>query len=225
MMTYKKITLLLLLFGIMCSFGCVAKASTSKDSDDKLYLINYKNLDKNYLRAEARKNLTYYWNCKDKFLKEKYLNSAMNKYYIISQIDCSDIDAYIQLARIYDEKHIDSLAIAYFYKAQNINKETPHLNFYFGDYYFKRNDYKKALYYYKIAYNKGIQNSNINYKLGKIYEKLADLENAKKFYQLAYNGKPDKLIGEKIHSLNGLTDNKTNNFQGSRESENKYENQ
>ena len=105
-----------------------------------------------------------------------------------------------------------------FDKALNINKEASLANFYFGDYYYKRNDYKKALYHYKIAYNNGVAKTyDFNLKLATIYEKLADLSNAKKFYEISYNIKADSKVKEKIQLLNELNYDKSDYYHNIRE--------
>lgn len=217
MTIYKKIlttTFLFLLFNIYFpSFASQA------GSDDCVYkTLNYASLNSKSIRQEAQKDFYLYFKISDPIQKEKHINSAMNKYYILTQINSGDIDAFIKLGKIYDEKNISDLAKSCFYRALNMNKQTAMANFYFGDYYYKRNDYKKALYYYKIAYNNGVAKTyDFNLKLAIIYEKLADLSNAKKFYEISYNMKADNKIGEKIQSLNELNYDKSDYYHNIRE--------
>ncbi len=219
MTTCKKNVIIALLFFIFNTFLFIPSAASQSDNRDCLYVsLNYSNLNPKIIRQEAQRDFYLYFSSKDKLQKEKYLNSAMQKYYILSQINPSDIDAYIKLGKIYDEKNISELAKNCFYKALNMNKETAMANFYFGDYYYKRNDYKKALYYYKIAYNNGAAKTyDFNLKLAIIYEKLADLSNAKKFYEISYNMKADNKIGEKIQLLNELNYDKSDYYHNIRE--------
>ena len=76
----------------------------------------------------------------------------------------------------------------------------------FGEYYFKRRDFKRALKHYTIAYNNGYANNyDLNFRLATIYEKFADLMNAKKFYEATYSLKPeDTELQEKIQSINDM---------------------
>ncbi len=217
MMIYKKnagIIILLVIFNLFSAFACAAVTQDYISSAT----LSYSKLNQKSIKENAEKDFELYFVTKDKITAEKYLNAAMNKYYILTQIDPTDIDAYIKLGKIYDEKNVSYLAKEYFYKALNINKEASLANFYFGDYYYKRNDYKKALYHYKIAYNNGVAKTyDFNLKLATIYEKLADLSNAKKFYEISYNIKADSKVKEKIQLLNELNYDKSDYYHNIRE--------
>ena len=65
----------------------------------------------------------------DAIKKEQYLNSAMNKYYVLTKIDNSKIPPCVQLGRIHDEKNNYDLAVEYFHKALNINASHPYATF------------------------------------------------------------------------------------------------
>ncbi len=219
MTIYNKFIITALLLLIIGTFTHLPSVASQTEGQDCIYsTLNYSNLNPKVIRQEAQKDFYSYFKCNDELQKEKYLNSAMQKYYILSQINPSDIDAYIKLGKIYDEKNITELAKSCFYKALNIDKEKALANFYFGDFYYKRNDYKKALHYYKIAYNNGAAKTyDFNLKLAVIYEKLADLSNAKKFYEISYNMKADNKIGEKIQLLNELKYDKSDYYHNIRE--------
>ena len=217
MTIYKKFLITTLLF-LLLNIYFPSIASQIGRNDYNCKALNYTSLNPKKIREEAQKDFYLYFKTSDIMQKEKYINSAMNKYYILTQINPSDIDAYIKLGKIYDEKNISKLAENCFYRALNMNKETVMANFYFGDYYYKRSDYKKALYYYKIAYNNGVAKTyDFNLKLAIIYEKLADLSNAKKFYEISYNIKADNKIGEKIQLLNELNYDKSDYYHNIRE--------
>ena len=111
------------------------------------------------------------------------------------------------------------MAKEYFYKASNLNVNNPYANFYFGEFYFKRNDYKRALRYYNIAYNNGLNNRyDLNLRLATIYEKFADLVNAKKFYEVSYSMNPNNVeLRQKIQSLNELNYDKSEYYHFIRE--------
>ena len=139
-------------------------------------LFDYSKLNAAAIQKEADEYFEKFITSSDELFKEQYLNAAMSKYYLLTKIDYSQITPYIQLARIYDEKNNNRLAKEYFYKASNLDVNNPYANFYFGEFYFKRNDYKRALRYYNIAYNNGLNNRyDLNLRLATIYEKFADL--------------------------------------------------
>ena len=219
MTIYKKTAVAALLFTIFYTFTFLP--CTASQSYNEEYLsgnLKYSNLNSAKIRQEAERDFHLYFCTSDASQKDKYLRSAMNKFFILTQINPSDIGAFIKLGKIYDEKNISELAKNCFYKALNMNKNTPLANFYFGDYYYKRNDYKKALYYYKIAYNNGAERTyDFNLRLATIYEKLADLSNAKKFYEISYTMKADNKIAMKIQSLDELHYDKSDYYHNIRE--------
>lgn len=182
-------------------------------------LFDYSKLNAAAIQKEADEYFEKFITSSDELFKEQYLNVAMSKYYLLTKIDYSQITPYIQLARIYDEKNNNRLAKEYFYKASNLDVNNPYANFYFGEFYFKRNDYKRALRYYNIAYNNGLNNSyDLNLRLATIYEKFADLVNAKKFYEVSYSMNPNNVeLRQKIQSLNELNYDKSEYYHFIRE--------
>jgi Tfp pilus assembly protein PilF len=138
--------------------------------------------------------------------QKKYLSSAMKNYYIASKINKGSIDANLGIARVYDIMNLDVLAKEYFSKSINIDNYNPKANCYFGDFYYRRDEYLRALFYYKVAYKYGYsKNYELNLKLGIIYEKLGDIESAKAFYSNALRLQPrNSELLEKIRLLDEL---------------------
>lgn len=211
MMIYKKIQLFPLLFILILSFN--VNKSFSKELGRIEYrsiLFDYSKLDYKKIKNEADYNFNLYLQSTNETDKNKFLNTATSKYYILTKIDNSKIEPYIQLGRIYDYTDHPRLAKEAFFKAININPSNPYTNFYFGDFFYNRRDYKRALKCYKIAYNNGLNNKyELNLKLAIIHEKFADLINAKKYYEITYKIKPDTKIQEKIQLLNELNYDKS----------------
>lgn len=210
-MTYKNLNifplllLLLLLFNINISYASVAGRLEYNS-----VLFDYSKLNFDSIKNDADKNFAMFLNANNETDKKQFLDLATSKYYILTKVDYSRIEPYIQLGRIYDYKNHPRLAKENFSKAININSNNPFANFYFGEFYYKRRDYKRALKYYKIAYNNGFNNKyDINYRMAIIHEKFADLINAKKFYEITYSIKPDSKIQEKIQLLNELNYDKS----------------
>ncbi len=166
-------------------------------------LFDYKKLNFTQIQKEADNYFALSRKSTTPESKEQYLNSASGKYYILTKVDNTKIQPYIQLGRIYDEKNKPRLAKENFCKAININFKDPSANYYYGEFFYKRREYKKALYHYNIAYNNGYKNKyTLNLRLATIYEKFADLSNAKKFYDVSYSMKPSTELQEKIRSFN-----------------------
>jgi tetratricopeptide (TPR) repeat protein len=199
-MIYKKIFLIIILLSFALPVFAVQKGRVETSS----VLFDYSTLDYVGIQKEADIYFKYYQKSSDALAKERYLDIAAGKYYILTKIDNSKIKPYVQLGRIYDEKNKSRLAKENFCKAININSTDAAANYYFGDFYYKRNDYKKALYHYNVAYNNGYSRIySLNLKLATIYEKFADLSNAKKFYDVSYSMKPSTTLQQKIQSFSG----------------------
>ena len=110
------------------------------------------------------------------------------------------------MARVYDYENQNSYAKAYFFKALKIDKLNADTNYYFGEYYYSRDDYKRALYFYNIAFENGSkENFNVLIKMALMYEKLGDLLRANQYYKKAYLMKPNSsALPDKIRELEEL---------------------
>lgn len=210
-MTYKKLNIFPLLLFLLLLFNInISYASVSGRLEYNSVLFDYSKLNFEAIKNDADKNFALFLKTNNETDKKQFLDLATSKYYILTKVDYSRIEPYIQLGRIYDYKNHPRLAKENFSKAININANNPNANFYFGEFYYKRRDYKRALKYYKIAYNNGFNNKyDINYRMAIIHEKFADLINAKKFYEITYSIKPDNKIEEKIQLLNELNYDKS----------------
>lgn len=167
----------------MLSVNALEKASVKFEEN----LIDYSVLDAQQVLNEADLFFEKY----EQTLDKKYLSTAMGKYYIMSQIRPVDMYINVQLARTYDIANLDRIAKQYFSIGYDINKKDPYLNYYNGDFYYKRKSYKKALRFFKIAYNNGYNDYyDLNLKIATIYEKFADLKNAQYYYERAYSLNP-----------------------------------
>lgn len=154
----------------------------------------------------ANKNLILAEKTKSQVNKRFYLNEAMRYYFLLAKFNPNSVEAQIGLGRVYDSLGMDKYAQKHFYNAINLDMHNPKVNYYFGNYYFARNDFINAQNYYNIAYRFGyIKNYYINYKLGTIYEKLGDIETAIKYYYFALRLNPKNVeLRKKIRSLDDL---------------------
>ena len=120
--------------------------------------------------------------CFNKAIKETdrdkryyYLKDAASDYNRYNDEIKGDIHAITQLARVYDLQNRDKYARAEFETALGINPNDKFANYYFGDYYFFRKEYGKALKYYRKAFTNGMEeNYSSMKKMAVIYEKLGD---------------------------------------------------
>jgi tetratricopeptide (TPR) repeat protein len=169
-------------------------------------LIDYSKIDKDKTLYFA----DFYF---DKALKEKnneeklgYLQKASGMYFLLSQIDSGDLYPIVQMARVYDYENQNSYAKAYFYKALKIERYNAATNYYFGEYYYSRDDYRRALYFYNTAFENGYrENYDVLLKMAIMYEKLGDLLRANQYYKKAFLVKPDsKELPEKIREIEAI---------------------
>lgn len=210
MKIYKFILYTLLLFLIINYTEIQSFAYPNGKIEYNYILFDYSKLNFQKIKNDADKNFEMFLNAKNETDKRNYLDLATSKYYILTKVDYSRIEPYIQLGRIYDYTNHPRLAKENFSKAINIEANNAFANFYFGEFYFKRRDYKRALKYYKVAYNNGFNNTyDINHRLAVIHEKFADLVNSKKYYEISNSIKPDSKIQEKIQLLNELNYDKS----------------
>jgi hypothetical protein len=197
-MIYKIFILITALFLTINTSFAVQSGEVEYNS----VLFDYSKLDFAKIQKEADTYFALAKKSNTPESREQYFNDASGKYYILTKVDNTKIQPYIQLGRIYDEKNKPRLAKENFCKAININYKDPTANYYFGEFFYKRNEYKKALHHFNVAYDNGLRNNyTLNLKLATIYEKFADLSNAKKFYDVSYSMRPSTELQNKIRSL------------------------
>ena len=138
--------------------------------------------------------------------KERLINLAMGKYFLASKITPQNQRIYVQLARIYDYMKKDRLAKSSFFHAINLSVNDSYTNYWFGEFYYTRRDYPRALKYFTVAYNNGFSNDyTLNLRLAVIYEKFADLINAARFYKSTYAINSENVeLQEKIQAIDAL---------------------
>ena len=144
----------------------------------------------------------------------KMLSTAMAKYYIVTQIYPQELYPVVQLAKTYDESGLDRYAKEYYSKALSMNKDDAYLNYSFGNFYYKRTQYRRALKLFKRAYQNGYDNVyDINLKIATIYEKLADLSNAKYYYNKAYSINPSaSVLKDRVMQIESLNYDKSDYY-------------
>ncbi len=141
--------------------------------------------------------------------QKEYLQKASAEYHILTHAQHNNIYPIIQMARVYDMEDENRYAKDYFFQALKVDKNNPEANYYFGEFYFKRKEYNKALYFYNRAFQNGFkENFDVLYKQGIIFEKFGDLTKAKKYYRKAFLAKPDSTdAANKIRSLENTRNN------------------
>ena len=173
-------------------------------------LVDYALIDPVPIQTSADSMLEEALNTEDKNYRNKLLEVSAGKYFLLSKINPYAVTPYVQLARIYDIKREDRRAKEYFYKATNLEYRNPFANFYFGEYYFRRDRFKKALGYYLTAYNNGYSEVyEVNLRLATTYEKLGDLVKSKKYYEFVNSVNPSDNTIQKIRQIESLNYDKS----------------
>lgn len=195
-MRQLAITFLLIIF--VLSFGQIPSVAYIKGNVEYSIPTDYEKLSEQELADKANK---YF------FLAEKYEDGIVNEditnalflYSVLQHKNPENIIYAVRQGVLYDKIGVDRYAKGCFSKAISINKTIPEPYFYFGEYYYKREEYRKALKYYNEAYNKGfVTNYNLLYKMGDIYEKFGDTRSSLKYLNEAKKQSPNPELENKI---------------------------
>lgn len=97
---------------------------------------------------------------------------ALNLYSVLSDAYPDNIIYPLKVGKLYDTLGKDRYAKGYYFRAMNIDKSNPEPYFCLGNFYYDREQYRKALKFYLKAYDYG--NMLSKEKINAIYEKLGD---------------------------------------------------
>lgn len=201
---YKQILAIQIL--LLCCFNTAKAVEFGEVKYNKDNFIDYSKIDKGSTLELANFYFEKALKTRDTDEKKKYLQKASAEYFILNQIDPKDIYPIVQLARVYDYENKNSYAKAYFFRALKIDKKNASTNYYFGDYYYTRNDYKRAIHFYNTAFENGYkENFHILIRMAQMYEKLGDLLRANQYFKKAFLVHPNsQAIPEKILEIEGI---------------------
>lgn len=194
----------LLLLLVLMSFKTVTFATKFANIEYDVP-IDYSKIDKNALAKQANLFFNHFEQITDDEYKKKYIQPLLNRYSVLSVMSPEDPFNFTRLGILYDIMGQDTLAKSNFYRATNLVPNYPYASFSFGNYYYKRGYYRKALAQYKMA-------SGISYpysydrfmKMGSIYEKLGNYKTALSMYKAAYQEKNGLDLYNKILLLEDL---------------------
>lgn len=195
--------IVLVIMGIMpSSFGAI------RGKIDYSIPIDYSKLSEAELEDKAK---VFYFNALKRNNDEVNddITNALMLYSILLNINPENLTYCTRLGVLYDKLNMDKYAKGNFSRAIGIDSSNPEPYFYFGEFYYKRKIYRKALKYYGDAYQRGYQkNYDMLYKMGDIYEKFGDTRSALKYLNDASAQNPNKELDNKIkrveaqHSIN-----------------------
>lgn len=190
----KKLTILVLFSLTLSSAQAVIKGGV-----DYQIPIDYTKLNQSDLEAKA----DFYYNTAIKSKKaSEDMTSALVLYTILTKKDPSNTMYAVRLGKLYDILGKDRLAKGGYYQALGVNHKHPEPYYYLGEFYYDREQYRKALKYYKRAYDAGYSTHYYTlYRMGDLYQKFGDTQNALKYLQSASNIESNSEIIEKIHQI------------------------
>lgn len=163
---------------------------------------DYSKIDEQETELKAR---LYYHNAemlKDGEINEDMTNALM-LYTILQQINPNKLEYPVKLGILYDKIGKDRQAKGNFSRAIGLDNTNPLPYLYFGNFYYKRELYRRALKYYNEAYKRGFEtNYNLLYNMGDIYEKFGDTRSALKYLHDAQKQSTNPELENKINKIN-----------------------
>ncbi len=187
-----KILLTFFIAGIMCQ----PSQAIIKGGLEYKIPIDYTKLNETELQDKAG----FYYNLalKSQSHNEEMV-AALNLYSILANKNPENIFYLTRLGELYDIIGKDKYAKGAYFAAMGVDSSRPEPYFGLGEFYYKRNMFKKALKMYKEAYKNGYsRHYETVYKIGDIYEKLGDTEAALNYLKLASTLSPNSELDGKI---------------------------
>ena len=160
--------------------------------------IDYSKLSPTELELKAHESFYLAQKYKDGILSEE-MTKALNIYEILEHIHPEKSIYCIKQGVLYSKLGKDRFAKGAFSKAISTEKNNLEAYYEFGNFYYKREYYRKALKYYNEAYKLGMtSNYDMLEKMGDIYEKLGDTRSALKYLNLAKEQSPNENLANQI---------------------------
>ena len=198
-MNYMRHLTKILIALILLNLTLVPVSAAVKGGIDYQIPIDY--TKHNQSDIEARAEFYYNTAVNSKKVNED-MTSALVLYTILLSQNPSNMTYAVRLGKLYDVINKDKFAKGNYYRAMGLDQNCPVPYFYLGEYYYDREQYRKALKYYKKAYNAGYSTHYYTlYRMGDIYQKFGDTQNALKYLQSANNIESNEELKEKIQKI------------------------
>lgn len=196
----RQPSIVILIFAVMLT--CLVPAySAIKGGVGYSIPTDYSKMSESELELKARNYYFLSQKLKDGEINEDMTNALM-LYNVLQNINPGQISYCIKLGSLYDKLNMDRYAKGNFSRAIGLDASRPEPYFYFGEFYYKRQMYRKALKYYNEAYKLGYDsNYDLLYKMGDIYEKFGDTHSALKYLNAASDKNPNSELDNKIKRI------------------------
>ena len=204
----RQLSIIILLMSIILSGTILPAFSAVKGGVEYSIPIDYSKLNEHEVKEKADEYFYLAQKLKDGVVNDDMTN-ALTLYNVLQNIDPQNVDYSVKAGILYDKISKDRQAKGCFSRAIGIDSSKPSPYFYFGEFYYKRQMYRRALKYYKEAYKLGLKTSyDLLYRMGDIYEKFGDTHSALKYLQEASVQSPNPELTNKIKKIELL--NQTN---------------
>lgn len=199
-MRQPSITFLLIIILVMAIWSSPVNSAV-KGGIEYSIPTDYSKLSEVELEKKASEYFYLAQKLPDKTVNEDMTN-ALFLYNVLLNINPNSIEYCTKLGKLYDKTGNDRYAKGNFSRAIGINNSHPEPYFCFGEFYYKRQMYRKALKYYNEAYIRGYRtNYELLYKIGDIYEKFGDTRSALKYLKDASKQNPNSELDSKIKRI------------------------
>jgi len=169
----------ILIILLVALFTFIPAFSAIKGGVDYKIPMDYSKINQKELESEAEQ---YYKLAAGTKEINENMTAALNLYTMLTNAYPDNIQYAIKLGKLYEMIGKDRYAKGQYFKAISIDSEQPEPYFCLGEYYYSKEQYRKALKFYLKAYDKGYSTQPITKeKLNLIYKKFGDTEKASKY--------------------------------------------
>ena len=193
-----------LLIPLILCFSLLPSFSALRGGVDYKIPFDYTKLNQAELESKAE---FYYTSALNTKTLNDEMTYALNLYNLLSNAYPENITYALRLGKLYDVLGKDRHAKGQYYRAMGINPSRPEPYFYLGDFYYEREQYRKALKFDLKAYDLGYSEHYPTLeKIGTIYQKFGDTENALYYLQCAVVLNPSDDLYTRINNLKSADD-------------------
>ena len=197
----RQVSIIFLLIFTICINANLPSFATIKGGINYSIPVDYSKINEQETELKAQLYFHNAEHLKDGIINDDMTN-ALTLYSILQQVNPDKIEYPIRLGILYDKINKDKQSKSNFSRAIGLNKTNPLPYFYLGEFYYKRELYRRALKNYNEAYQKGYEtNYNLLYKMGDIYEKFGDTRSALKYLQEAQKQSANPDLENKIKRI------------------------
>ena len=193
-----------LLIPLILCFTLIPAYSAIKGGVNYKIPIDYTKINQAELESKAE---FYYTQALKTNKLDENMTRALNTYTILVNAYPDNIMYALKLGKLYNTIGKDRFAKGQYYRAMGLDQKRPEPYYYLGDYFYEKEQYRKALKYYLKAYDNGYSgHTQTLYKISSIYQKFGDTEKSIQYLQCASTLNPDDKLDEKLKNIKDADD-------------------